>query len=402
MLASVWLTGHGAAVAVPPASASTCLGLPVTVTGAVGTEGDDVMLAPMDAWKQVEGLGGDDTICLVDGTDLDSRDPRFFADAGPGDDLVDYQATYPASVRLGSGSDRFLGNDSGADVYTGATAPIPGGVGYFEQADTDADVAQAGAGRDAVYSGDTGGDVPNPDRIATGDSNVDPDRVFYAGQMTSDGDLDDGASPDLLVLVGSWAPGELLIDDAGGRATLAGREVLRWTGVGEFVVDERPEAVRFVGGDGPDAITVGDPKLPTPGPPMSVQVLTGGGRDRVTLAGALVGRVALGRGRDALAIGGACTSARIHLARAASCTQGGEVTRTELGGVDTLTVAGPHVDVVGTPGPDDITVYGPSARLRGRAGRDVLTVSGRHGVVDGGVGRDRCHGGTQRRCERAR
>ena len=279
------------------ANTTTCHGLPVTVEGAVGTEGDDVMRAPLDAWEGVEGLGGDDTICLVDGRP-GSRDPQFFADAGPGDDVVVFEATYSASVILGAGSDRFIGNDVGAYVYTGASAPIPGGVGYFGQTDSEADVVLGGAGRDSVYSGDTGGFAANPDRIATGGSNVDLDRVFYAGRMTPDGELDNGSSRDLLFLVGPWGPGELSIDNVAGRADLAGTEVLRWSSVRQFVVDERPAALRFVGGPAPEHLAVGDYQLGAPGAPMTVDVVTRGGGDYVSLAGALRGRIRLGGGHD--------------------------------------------------------------------------------------------------------
>jgi len=133
------LMGLTLAAAPTQAEALACQGRPVTVAGPVGTEGDDVMVAPLDSWTTVEGQGGDDLICLVDGTARGGRDPLFFADAGTGDDVVDYQATYSATVTLGVGNDRFVGNDVGNRIYTGASAPIPGGVGYFGQVDRDPD-----------------------------------------------------------------------------------------------------------------------------------------------------------------------------------------------------------------------------------------------------------------------
>ena len=386
-----WTPAHGEPV--------TCQGLPVTVEGIVGTEGDDVMLAPLNAWKEVQGLGGNDTICLVDGPERGSRDPRFFADAGPGDDSVFFEATYYASVVLGAGADRFIGNDVGTSVYTGAYDSTLQTNDYFGQADTETDVVVAGGGRDTVYSGDTAGFAANPDRISTGGSNVDTDTVFWAGRMTIDGELDNGASRDLVFLVDTWGPGELVIDNSAGRAELAGMDVLRWTGVRDFVVAERPASLRFVGGPAPEDLTVGDYELPTPGAPMTVDVVTRGGRDRVSLAGALEGRIGLGGGRDDLTLGGACDSTRVVLGSRLLCRQGSALARTTLAGVDGLLVRGRDVVAIGTGRADRIWVYGRSSRVLGRGGADRLEAPGRGGVVDGGPGRDRCSGRTTRNCE---
>ena len=396
-----------AALASPSVTAAealptTCLGKPVTTTGPVGTEGDDVMAAPLNAWVSVEGLGGNDTICLVDGTHLGSRDPQFFADAGPGDDVVVFEASYSASVWLGAGSDRFVGNDAGARVYTGVSAPIPGGVGYFGQTDTEADVVIAGAGQDSVYSGDTGGFAANPDRIATGGSNVDLDTVFYAGQMTPDGELDNGSSGDLLFLVGSWPAGTLALDNVAGRATLADREVLRWSSVRHFIVDERPGALRFVGGPAPDSLTVGDYQLPTHGAPMTVDVETHGGSDQVSLAGALQGRIRLGGGHDGLALGGACDRTRVKLGSHLVCWEGTERTRADLAGIDTILLMAPDVTAIGTMRADTIEALGRGSRVWGRGGPDRLAAHRRDGVVHGGRGRDRCSGAEQHGCELSR
>ena len=48
----------------------------------VGTEGDDVIVAPLGNQGRVLGLGGNDTICLVDGASGPSRDPIVSVDAG--------------------------------------------------------------------------------------------------------------------------------------------------------------------------------------------------------------------------------------------------------------------------------------------------------------------------------
>ena len=399
MIAFLGAAGCVALAPTADADTTTCQGLAVTVEGAVGTEGDDVMLAPLNAWKGVEGLGGNDTICLVDGPERGSRDPMFFADAGPGDDSVSFEGTYYASVVLGTGADRFTGNDAGTTVYTGAYDSSLQTNDYFGQADTETDVVLAGGGRDRVYTGDTAGFAANPDRIATGGSAVDTDTVFYAGLMTPDGELDNGSSRDLLFLVDAWGPGELAIDNVAGRAEVSGTEVLRWTGVGSFVLEERPAALRFLGGGGADALTVGDTQLPTPATPMDVDVSTGGGRDDVSLAGVLSGRVTLGGGRDHLDLGG-CGRTHVRLDARLRCVRSGRRTQTTLSGVDGVYLRGRHVVAIGTPGPDQIEVYGRLARVSGRSGRDVLAVERRDGVINGGPGRDRCRGGVQRHCER--
>ena len=59
----------------------TCQGKAATVVGptegfdTIGTEGDDVIVAPLGNQGAVLGLGGNDTICLVDGASAPSRDP---------------------------------------------------------------------------------------------------------------------------------------------------------------------------------------------------------------------------------------------------------------------------------------------------------------------------------------
>ena len=72
----------------------TCQGQAATVVGTtdgfntVGTEGDDVIVAPLGNQGRVLGLGGNDTICLVDGASGPSRDPIVSVDAGAGNDTV--------------------------------------------------------------------------------------------------------------------------------------------------------------------------------------------------------------------------------------------------------------------------------------------------------------------------
>lgn len=395
---SIALLGLTLAAAPTQAVVLTCQGQPATVVGPVGTEGDDVMVAPLDPYVTVEGLGGDDLICLVDGTVPGSRDPRFFADAGPGDDTVHYEASYSSSVTLGVGSDRFVGNDVGTRIYTGADAPIPGGVGYFGQVDRDPDEVVGGSAADAIYSGDTGGFVENGDRISTSGG---VDNVFYAGAMSESGALDNGLVGDRVYLVSTWPTGTLDVDNDAGLSTLAGDTVLRWTRVRDFVISERPDSLRFTGSAADDQVSVGDVGLPAPGAVMRVQVATGRGKDRVELAGRIAGRVRLGTGKDSLALGSGCRHMAVHLGSASVCTWTHGRSRTRLAGIEDLYLRGRSVRVVGTARADRIRVVARRARVLGRSGDDTLRAGTHPGVVvDGGAGKDRCTGRVLLRCER--
>lgn len=393
---STALLGIALTAAPTQAEAPTCQGRPATVVGPTGTGGDDVMVAPLDAWITVEGLGGDDIICLVDGTRRGGRDPMFFADAGPGDDVVDYQAAYSANVTLGLGSDRFVGNDVGARIYTGTSAPI-GNVRYFAQVDREPDEVVGGSGSDTIYSGDTGAFIQNADRISTAGK---VDTIFYAGAMAETGTLDNGPVGDRVFLVSTWPTGTLDVDHVARAATLAGSTVLRWTRVRDFVVSERPTALRLRGSAANDQVTVGDVQLATPGPVMRVQVATGRGNDRVELAGRIAGRVRLGTGKDSLALGSGCRHTAVHLGSAYACTWTHGRSRTRLAGIEDLYLRGRSVRVVGTARADRISVVARHALVLGRSGDDVLTAGTHPGVVvDGGAGRDRCTGRVLRRCE---
>jgi len=133
---------------------------------------------------------------------------------------------------------------------------------------------------------------------------------------------------------------------------------------------------------------------------MTVDVSTHGGSDLVTLAGALQGRVRMGRGHDSMVLGGACDRTRADLRSALVCHEGTERSRTDLAGIDELLVTGPDVVAMGTMRADTITVNGHGARVSGRGGPDRLTATGRDGVVYGGSGRDRCSAKEQHGCER--
>jgi hypothetical protein len=94
------------------AQAATCQGQAATIEGptdgqnTTGTEGVDVIVAPLSPNSIVSGLGGHDTICLVDGPGRTSRDPFVIAQAGAGNDSVVNETTIPRSIRveLGTGA----------------------------------------------------------------------------------------------------------------------------------------------------------------------------------------------------------------------------------------------------------------------------------------------------------
>src|SRR5215217_1655032 len=89
-----------AAVVLPsapsPAAPVMCQGREATIVGptapydtTVGTEGDDVIVAPLSPGSgSVQGLGGDDTICFVGGGEPDPAALSVWVDAGDGDDSV--------------------------------------------------------------------------------------------------------------------------------------------------------------------------------------------------------------------------------------------------------------------------------------------------------------------------
>ena len=178
--------------------------------------------------------------------------------------------------------------------------------------------------------------------------------------------------------------------------------MLRWSGVRHFIVDERPGALRFVGGAAPEDLTVGDYQLPTPGAPMTVDVATRGGSDHVSLAGALQGRIRLGGGHDGLSLGGACDRTRVDLGSHLMCREGAERTRTDLAGIDEILLLAPDVTAIGTMRADTISALGRGSRVSGRGGPDRLAAHRRDGVVHGGSGRDRCSGAELRGCELSR
>jgi|GEM_PF-1991449 len=135
---AVVLALPGAALGdVPP----ECRGVPATVSGLVGTNGDDVIVGTPEA-DTIKGLGGDDLICAGAGDDVvmagRGNDEVY---GGDGDDLL-----------FGQRGRDLLHGDAGNDQIDGHIGQdwLYGGVGR--------DVLYGGAARDRLYGGE-GGDL---------------------------------------------------------------------------------------------------------------------------------------------------------------------------------------------------------------------------------------------------
>jgi hypothetical protein len=145
--------------------AATIVG-PTSGTNTVGTEGDDVIVAPIASFGSITAGNGNDTICLlgVSTTPPTGDFYGFTVNAGGGDDTVLNQTTQTApngyvTVLLGSGADHFVGADYAEGVY--------GGVSYDPAApDIEVDVIDTRGGNDGIGSGTPA--VANNDVISTG------------------------------------------------------------------------------------------------------------------------------------------------------------------------------------------------------------------------------------------
>jgi hypothetical protein len=373
------------------AGAVTCNGATVTVQGptsghdTTGTEGDDVIVAPLHFDTVVSGLGGNDTICLVDASSAEASDrTQIQVDAGAGDDTVLNQSTSnpafwsPVHVELGPGADRFAGAPYGEIVFG---ADDTDGT---SDGDTDVDVIDTGGGDDSVVTGTNVVSSPNHDHVATGAGH---DTVFYAG--LAGGSVDNGPDPDNLVLDGGWT-GRLDVDNVTLRATVGAQTLLTWTAVaGFFLSPPRGSLVSFAGGAAGERVELTGPQGRKD--PAAASVETGGGDDEVVLDRYLPTLVDLGDGHDSLEYH--CKHAVIRMDRGASCLVGDlDVAITELRGLEDLRASGTErLDVRGTPRRDTIEAHARVVRVEGRGGGDQIWV-GTRAEVRGGGGDDRMWG----------
>jgi Ca2+-binding RTX toxin-like protein len=392
-----------ALVAVPAATADpgSCLGRAVTVSGATGTDGDDVMVVG-PGQKSVSSGAGDDLVCIRL-TEVDPVKRYLFLDTGAGTDAVHNETTASArsvTVFLGAGADTFVGNDSREFVSAGADSF--GGTG-----DTERDVIDTAGGADAVQTGSVAAGSANPDVISTGEGD---DGVTWAGEQLG-GTVDLGAGGNRLVLKSGWAGDDVDIDATAGVVAVAARPVLRWTGdVTSYSLEYTHLRTSFTGADLHEYLTFWPSQRDQEGPPSSVSdpglrldADMRGGDDRIEMLDAAGGSRVGGAGTDRLGMP-RCRVADVRLGTGYECQDESRARTPYSGALDAwerLSVPGWRLRVTGTAGPDVITVTGNRVRLDGRGGDDVLSVPGSAGswpsappaVVRGGAGDDLVRGG---------
>jgi Ca2+-binding RTX toxin-like protein len=380
-----------AAVVLPSAPSqaapATCQGREATIVGptappytTVGTEGDDVIVAPLSPGSGVvQGLGGDDAICFVGGGEPDPTGRTVSVDAGDGDDSVLNQTVsslYPL-VTLGAGSDHYVGNDFGEYVDAGQLNGI----------DSDVDVVETLGGNDNIASGSPSR-VENHDLISTG---AGRDFVSYGNPS---GELvDNGAGADTLAF-GSLTPHAWLIDNVGGRLSVGDLTMLTWTNVNTFRTSEtKGDSFSFRGTDADETLVVDG--LERRVTFRGGSIITGGGNDTVELQNYLPGRVDLGAGTDGLdyQMYSACRSATMTMGGSADCStlEGqDEVVVTGLVGIERLRAQTRHrLNIVGTAHRDVITANSPVLRIHSGAGPDRVQIEkAADSMVWGGRGDD--------------
>ena len=383
-------------------AATTCLGKPVTVvattTVTVGTEGDDVVAMTPLGWSQFDALGGDDTICLALGSPRGGRDPMpptGWVDAGPGNDaVVDESALHAGAgmtVALGTGDDSFTGNALDERVFAESSAlsvdgPVPSG--------SQRDVINAGGGSDTVWTAAPVGGL-NGDRITFG---AGTGSAVYRGAMSPEGLLDFSAATSAhleLPQPGAAEPvarGELVVDNVARRATVAGAQVLAWSG--------EIQSFRF----GHDAATSSRLPVSFSGSSLSEFVTVAGGPvGDIRLAGGddglkvesyndpFVPRSADGgAGDDSAAIDTACLVLTIVVDDSTTCDGTTGPLTSFAGVVGSSDRGGSRVTVVGTQRGERLVADGDRVTVRGRGGADeILVDEGWTTRVFGGAAADR-------------
>ncbi len=409
------LLGTGISALALPATAAaptTCQGQPVTITGPIGTEGDDVMALEPGQFMSAQGLGGDDLICIA-AAPLDGF--RTLAlDAGPGDDRVFNESTDVDAVSyitvLGAGADSYRGIESSVPSDPGSTLVTeevfagtrdPQGNAMSGATDTEADTIVTGGGDDVVYSGSTAVGALNPDVVRTGSGE---DTAHWAGEQTWS-TLDLGTDANLVRLYPGWRATSVVVDAGERLATGDGRRVLRWTG---DVVDVRLQLdnrdVTFVGTDADESVVMGEPygngsSLPAGG---SRTALLGGGEDFLILSSTGAGTIDGGPGLDHV-YSGSCWRVRARLGGTFTCASAGtpEVSHTfDFVGWEDLLLKGHDISVRGSDGAEKMKVVAARIRVQGLGGADVLNPNLSAGseaydkpvVVSGGRGDDRVLG----------
>ena len=115
----------------------TCFGRQATVTGIIGTNGDDVIIGSQTTNDTIVGLGGNDRICGLGGDDLLSGGPDDdHVDGGPGNDRVGGDSGFADTnpdFAIDGGNDEIFGGPGNdgmtADHFLFATGEISGDGG---------------------------------------------------------------------------------------------------------------------------------------------------------------------------------------------------------------------------------------------------------------------------------
>ncbi len=408
----------------------------MTVTGNVGTDGDDVMIAiPQPVGLSADSKGGNDVVCI-----RPSQAPTPFSvwvDAGPGDDMVVNESDLGVPeavggsflVELGLGADTYVGMDAVAFGGPGAVAPTEtvwasvrnSHVSELENSvDTEVDTIDTRGGPDRVLTGSTVPGATNPDVIRTGSGD---DEVHWAGVQTGpalvlgSGDGDE----DTLHLYSGWQVKAVDVDARARVVTGDTRPLLRWEGnVTGFDLRLGVADQRFTGTKADEELVVAPPTPRVPGPyapPGSVaeptmpaaavthrEIRMRGGDDTVNDYSFGPGRVDGGAGRDIFR-GASCVDARIQLGDTYRCTTAASTTEQSheyvfgFSGWEDLLLEGHTVAVTGTSADEKMKVVADRSVIRGRGGDDVLNasavvagVSAPAAVVSGGAGNDRLVG----------
>jgi Ca2+-binding RTX toxin-like protein len=388
-----------AVVVVLPASSQasvvTCQGKDATIVGptgpnnaTTGTEGDDVIVAPLaNGAGSVQALGGNDTICMVGGDPSDAPSTLGYipVEAGDGDDSVLNQNLSQALnpyVTLGAGADHYVGNDYGEFVFAGG----PGVV------DTDVDVMETLGGVDVISSGGAPPGTENHDVIFTG---AGADGVTYAN--ASGGHIDNGTGADSLSFTES---GAITLDNTQRRLSVGDRTLLTWTNIDRFGLTSYSEdSFSFVGTDADESLAIRNFYQGVT--PRGGSISTGGGNDTVYVESYLPRNLDLGTGKDALnyKMNKSCGVASIVLDASADCTTLDDrhvVTR--LAGIERLDARTQHrLNVRGTSHRDVITARSPVVRVHVEAGSDQVLVDRSHdSEVWGGHGNDELMGSARK------
>lgn len=267
-------TSAGAAGETCRGEAATLVGTGATVTG---TPGRDVIVS--GTATDVDGLGGDDLVCVVP---ADTRTNVLYVDAGVGGDVVDTTGVpsgYYVDVELGTGADVFDGGPGGDWVETGDASGSTAEVDVVRTREGD-DIVTTSGGSDVVELG------PGNNYL-----------LLEGSGTTAQGRLAGGEGYDRFSMTVSGAARHAFDLAAGTYRTSGASADL--TSFESLDLDARGAQVAIVGTEGADHVTV-----ETYGPePSVVDVSLLGGDDDLLLDRAVLGaggRIDLGTGEDQL------------------------------------------------------------------------------------------------------